>query len=292
MNTQSNRASDINVNNINFVVGQAKAGRNPSVYLKYNNQNLEVLVPRMAYPGGVIIKDQESGGTTYTLIGSMKGCDPYAKERAEGLGEVGDFYNFLVELENKVIATAVENSVKWFGKKRTEVGLREGWKSLINISSDKVGGEYVPNGKYPPSFKVKVPVYDGRVAMDVVDAKLNPVYVSPDNLTAVFPKGVEASVTVTPSIYMMAGGGFGITWRLGFAQVIPRARRTAATIFAVVEDADVGSLEEDLQRDLTLGGAPSPPPEVAEFARPQTPDDQPSVPVAPTAPRAKRRVAQ
>jgi hypothetical protein len=289
-NTQSFPASSIDVSKIAFVIGQAKSGRNPSVYMKYGNQNLEVLVPRMSFPGGVIVRDQETGGTSYTLIGSMKGCDPYAKVRASGEDEMGSFYNFLLDLEQKIIDTAVENSVKWFGKKRTEVGLREGWKSMINVSSDKVGGEYVPNGKYPPSFKVKVPVYDGRVSTEVVDAKLNPVYVKPDNLASVFPKGVDASMTVTASIYIMAGGGFGVTWRLGFAQVIPRLRRTAANVFSVV--ADEAEEEPVAGYGHTMGGGPIPEDEAEETERPVTPDDQPSVPLAPTAPQRKRRVAQ
>lgn len=89
MNNRPIPARNINVSNVSFVVGQSKAGRNPSINFKYEGNNLQILVPRMGFPGGVLVRDGETGTTTYTLIGSLKGCDPYAKDRApESAGEI------------------------------------------------------------------------------------------------------------------------------------------------------------------------------------------------------------
>lgn len=274
-------ARNVNVNNVSFVAGPAKAGRNPSIYMKYEGQNLQILVPRMGFPGGVIIRDQEMGGTTYTLIGSMKGCDPYARERSASTDDLSKFYNLLLDLEEKVLEAANENSVKWFGKKRSLEAIKDGWKPLVGVSADKVDGEYVPNGKYPPSFKVKVPVYEGRVATEIVDAQRNPVYATPATLGAIFPKGVETNMVVSGSIYVIAGGGFGVTWRLQNAQVFARARITAADIFAVEEDlpAEEGEVEASDVPAAAGGGE-----------RPPTPD-QPTEAVPPMAPQRKRRSA-
>lgn len=283
-------ARNIDINKVSFVAGPAKAGRNPSIYMKYDGQNLQILVPRMGFPGGVIIRDQEMGGTTYTLIGSMKGCDSYAKERSANVDDMSKFYNLLLDLEAKVLEAANENSVKWFGKKRSLEAIKDGWKSIIGVSADKVDGEYVPNGKYPPSFKVKVPVYEGRVATEIVDAQRNPVYATPATLGAIFPKGVETNMVVSGSIYVIAGGGFGVTWRLQTAQVFARSRITAADIFAVEEDLPADG-EEELS-DLTGGGADGPAPSAAGggLERPPTPD-QPTEAVPPVAPQRKRRSA-
>jgi hypothetical protein len=104
----------------------------------------------MGFPGGVLVRDGETGTTTYTLIGSLKGCDPYANDRApESAGEMGSFYNLLLDLEENIIHAAVENSVKWFGKKRSEEAIRDSFKRIISTSTDRVDGEYIPNGKYP-----------------------------------------------------------------------------------------------------------------------------------------------
>ena len=103
-------------------------------------------------------------------------------------------------------------------------------KQFISPSVEKVNGEWVASGKYPPSLKMKVPVYDGRVAMDVTDSFGKPVEVTIDNIQQVFPKRVDASVVVSPGIYV-SGQGFGVTWRVSYAKVSPPQRATAADIF-------------------------------------------------------------
>ena len=225
-------SNSIDVNNVTFQVGQAKSGRNPPISMRYNGNSLMIRLPRVGYPGGVLIREGETGMKTYTLIGSLKGCDPYGKDRSSGADDVGKLYNFLTDLENHIIKAAVENSTKWFGKKRSEEAIRDSFKRILSFSTDKVDGEYVPNGKYPPSFRVKVPVYDNRVSTEIVDASRNPVtYVTPESLPSIFSKGVEANLVVSGSIYVIAGGGFGVTWRLGFAQVFPRKVTTAVDLF-------------------------------------------------------------
>jgi hypothetical protein len=281
MNNRPVEVRNIDANKISFVPGQAKAGRNPSINLKYDGQNLQILLPRMAFPGGVIVRDNEQGGTTYTLIGSLKGCDPYAKDHSEATDDMSKFYNLLLDLEDSIVAVAVENSVKWFGKKRSEEAIRDGFKRILSVSTDKIDGEYVPNGKYPPSFRAKLPVYDNRVSSEIVDGQRNPVYATPESLVSVFPKGVEARLVVSGSIYVIAGGGFGVTWRLQSAQVFPRAKVTAADIFAAEE-------EEVPPTTATQDVSESKP---ADEERPATPEDQPVTQAAPTAPQRKRRAA-
>ena len=229
---------DLELSNVTFVVGKAVAGRNPPITLKYNGQNMQIVCPRIGYPGGCLVRTNDQGVTTHTMIGSLKNCDPYAKEPSTDGSDVGAFYNFLTQLDEVIVAAAVENSVKWFGKKRSLEAIRDSFKASLSVSSDKVDGEYIPNGKYPPSFRAKVPVYDNRVSTEVVDSSLNPVYVTPGNLAAVFPKGVEANLVISGSIYVIAGGPFGVTWRVQRAQVFPRSRVTAADIFTASAPAE------------------------------------------------------
>ena len=291
-------ANAINVNDVTFTVGQGKAGRNPPISMRYNGNSLLIRMPRVGYPGGVLIREGDTGMKTYTLIGSLKGCDPYGKDRSAGADEIGKLYNLLADLENHIIKAAVENSAKWFGKKRSEEAIRDSFKRILSFSTDKVDGEYVPNGKYPTSFRVKVPVYDNRVSTEIVDASRNPVtYVTPESLPSIFPKGVEANLVVSGSIYVIAGGGFGVTWRLTAAQVFPQVRRTAADMFddesgappTVVEDEDeTQQAHQDTQNDDSEYGG------TRVQAQTQAPVAAQSVEVAPAAAPAKkggRRVA-
>ena len=271
----------IDTSRISFVIGQAKNGRNPPVSIKYDGQNLQLRLPLMSFPGGVLMRETE-GNTSYTLIGSMKGCDPYGKERSQGTDDTAKFYNFLLDLEERIIAAAVEHSVKWFGKKRSEEAIRDGFKHLLRLSVDKKDGEYIPNGKYPPSLTVKVPVYDNRVNTDIIDTHGNQVYVTPASLNSVFPKAVEAKMVVGASIYIIAGGGFGVTWRLTYAQVFPKATLTAKNVFMSDEE------EEEATQEATEVETPP----VATPPAEETPEEAPAeTPVAAPAKTGRRRAA-
>jgi hypothetical protein len=120
-------------------------------------------------------------------------------------------------------------------------------KALVSPSVEKQGAEWVPNGKYPPSFRMKVPVYDGKVNMDAVDMANRPISLSTDNLDTVFPKRMEARFIVSPSIYV-SGQGFGVTWRISYAQVSAQAKVTAAQLFDAEEDAP--EEEEEVKSNL------------------------------------------
>jgi hypothetical protein len=194
----------------------------------------------MKFGAGIMIRENEqTESKTYSLFGSLgESVDKYGKERASAGDDMAKFYNFLSDLEEKIIATALENSTSWFKKKRSEEAIRDSFKKLLRVSVDKNGDEYVPNGKYPPSVTIKVPVYDNRVSTEFIDAKGNPMVVYPTSLPAVFPKGIEANLVVSGSIYNV-NGSFGVTWRLSYAQVFPQQKMTAANVFADdIEDAD------------------------------------------------------
>jgi hypothetical protein len=233
-------ASTADVAQISFTEAKRNKQGGLGVSFKYDGQNFALRLPKMAFPGGLLTReDPQSGNVSYSLIGSLKGCDPYAKARSTSDDDMSKLYNFLLDIQEKLIQTATENSAKWFGKKRGEESIRDSFndRSILSVSSDKVGDSYTPNGKYPPSFRLKIPVYDGRIAMDVVDSSTKPVYLTLDSLRSVFPKGVAANLIVSGSVYII-GQSFGVTWRVSMAQVFPQTRLTAASAFEAVPEED------------------------------------------------------
>ena len=163
--------------------------------------------------------------------------------------------------------------------------IRDSFKRILSFSTDKIDGEYVANGKYPPSFRVKVPVYDNRVNIDIVDASRNPLkYVTPDSLaTSVFPKGVEANLVISGSIYNV-NGTFGVTWRLMMAQVFPPSRRTAIDVF---EDESSATGYDDEEAPQTQSQV------VEDDSYPSAQVEEASLPLETPKPTARqRRVAK
>jgi hypothetical protein len=238
----------IDMSKMNFVVGQAKAGRNPPINMKHDGQNFQIRLPaKVQIPSGVWVReDAQNGSKSYTLSVPLKGCDPFGRERSTDGSETGAIFNFLLDLEDAVVQQAFENSTKWFGKKRSMEGIRESFAKIVSTSSDLVNGERVPNGKYPPSFRVKIPVYDGSVKSDIADGNGNPIYATPDSIVSVFPKGISASLVMSGSIYTISGGSFGVTWKLTFARVYPQSKLTAKDVFK-----DEVPDEEDEEEDVT-----------------------------------------
>jgi hypothetical protein len=274
-------ASNANIALLSFTEAKRNKQGGLGVSFKYDNQNFALRLPRMAFPGGLLQReDEKSGNVSYSLIGSLKGCDPYAKARSTGDDEMSRLYNFLLDLQEKLIQAATENSTKWFGKKRGEESIRDSFneRSILSVSSDKNGDEYIPNGKYPPSFRMKIPVYDGRISMDAVDASTKPIFLTVDSLRSVFPKGVAANLIVSGSVYII-GQSFGVTWRVSMAQVFPQTRLTAASAFEAVPD-------EEAEEENTENVTPAQEVEVAvEVPAMEAPAE--SAPV----PNRKRRVA-
>lgn len=230
-------ASDVQIENVSFSEPKVNKQGGKAVQLKYGGQNLQLRLPKTGFPAGLVQREDPNSGTTYTLIASLKGCDPYAKDRSED-PTMGPLYNFMKDLQEKLIEWATENSPKLFGKKRSAESVNDSFKSILSVSTDKVGDEYVPNGKYPPSLRFKIPVYDGRVDMDVVDNDLNPIMLTPDSLKSVFQKRVEANLVVVASVYVI-GQSFGVAWKVKHGQVFQPSRLTAASIFEKQEQVEV-----------------------------------------------------
>ena len=254
------------------VIGEIRnnAAGGKTVPIKYNGQNLQTRIPKIFYPAGVVVReDDKTGSKTYSLLASLKGCDVMGKDRSTDGSEVGVFYNFLLDLQEKIIQSATVNSGKWFGKTRSEAVIRETFKPIINLSVEKVSGEWVPNGKYPPSLRMKIGVWEGKVSLQAVDQEDNELTVTEDNIQQIFAKRVDARVVVSPSIYV-TGTGFGVTWRVTMAKVFAATRMTAKQAFADLKDEDAvaapaaapseedATPDEETNEDTPPAPAPSP----------------------------------
>jgi len=232
----------INASDISFSEPKKNKQGGISVSFKYINQNVQFRFPQMTFPGGVLVKENQNkdGSTTtsYTMSASMQGCDPYAQTPATGTDDVSKAYNFLREFQEAVIKAAADNSPKWFGKKRELSSVRDSFNKFLSVSQDNTSEGWVPNGKYPPSVRFKLPVYDGKVCMDIIDDASNDVVVGhPSDLPDAFGKGCACKIIAQGSIYVI-GQAFGLTWKPCYVEVSKRRRVTARDLFK--EDQDDG----------------------------------------------------
>ena len=274
-------SSNLDISKVTFGELRNNQRGGKSIPIKYNGQNLQIRLEKATYFQGINIKQQENG-TEYSMKLNLRGCDPYAKDRAGAeAGSMATLYNFLLDLQNGVLKHVHTNVKKIFGKDRTLDVLRDTMKQFLAPSVEKVNGEWVPTGKYPPSLKMKVPVYDGNVAMDVVDSMGRPVEVNPENLANVFPKRSEASLVVQPSVYI-SGQGFGVTWRVTFARVCPPQKTRAADVFADEIKSDASKMPTEFF---------TPPPESADYQVEEYADEEAAEAAEVTVPLAAQEPA-
>ena len=251
-------------------IGEIRANKagGKTVPIRYNGQNFQMRIPRIFYPAGVVVRTDDQGKNSYSLLASLKGCDTFVKQRATpDVGEIGQLYNFMLDLQEKIIQHAITNSGKWFGKSKSEAVLRETMKPILNPSVEKVNGEWVPSGKYPPSLRMKISVWDGQVSLDAMDPNGESIAVTLDNIEQVFAKRMEGRMVIAPSIYV-TGTGFGVTWRVVLAKIFPPTRMSAKAAFADIKEPEeeVGGDEEEAEESVQVPVA-----EPEEETRPPSP---------------------
>ena len=285
----------ISASDIQFADVRKNKNGGASVGFKLNNQNVQFRIPQVTFPGGLQVKENpnKDGSVTvsYNLSASMNGGDPYGQTRSEDVSDTGKLYNFMFDLQERIIQTAVERSTQWFGKKRSEDSIRDSFNKFVSVSVDKVDGAWVPNGKYPPSLRMKLPVYDGKVAMELIDGDENDVELSPGTLVGTFSKGSSAKLVLQGQIYFV-GQSFGVTWKPSYGQIFQRKKATARDFFKRDEDD-----AEDFEAPVAGGAAAALADDEEEGGQLADAEEAPAAAPAPTpaptekAPARRRKVA-
>jgi hypothetical protein len=237
----------INASDVQFAEPRRNKNGGVSIGFKYNNQNVQFRVPKVSFPGGLQVKENPnkdgSISVSYNISASMNGGDPYGAEQSADTSETAMMYNFMLGLQELIVKTAVDKSAQWFGKKRSEDSIRDSFNKFVSVSVDKTDNGWVPNGKYPPSLRMKLPVYDGKIAFELIDSDDNDVHLTTDNLVTVFSKGSSAKLVLQGQIYIV-GQSFGVTWKPQFGQIFQRKKASARDFFKRDEN-DVEEAEED-----------------------------------------------
>ena len=243
--------SNIDINKITFSDPRTNKNGGKSISIRYNNVPLQLRLPKLTYSGGMKSKVNKQNVTEYSLKIFLKGCDPNTIERASTeLGDMGIIYNFLLDLRQKVFENVQKNSIKIWNKERSKEGLEENYNLFLKPPVKLVNDKWVPDNKYPPSLTMKVPIYNDDISMSVVDAQGKPIQITIDNMVSYFPKYVNASIVVTPNIYI-TGNSFGVSWKINFARVTPPSKLSAVDVFAdEIEEGEEDTTTRNLENEF------------------------------------------
>lgn len=212
MTTQIFKPSEIEMNGIGFTEPKVMASGGKNLYLNYNRSKLVIQVPKMSMPYNMNCYKGPSGDQPpkYNINLSFKNKNSDSN--------VNDFYKFLENLDRKMIESGKENSLSWLSKKNLSNDVVEAlYKPLLRHSKDKNTGE--PDGKWPSTFEVKIPHYEGKFTCEVYDTDKK--LVPSDKLEEYLVKGSEVSSLIQCTSVWIAGGKFGCSWKIIQMKVEP-----------------------------------------------------------------------
>ena len=239
------KPAEFNLDNVSYSEPKSLSNGGKAVYVNFNNGPVVLQTQKMKCPFGMSKFDGDY--PKYTLEMSFAGMDN--NESLE------TFYNKMSSFDEKLVSDGVVNSMPWFKKKKMkEEVVSAFYTPQVKLSKDKETGE--PNGKYPPTLKVKLPWRDGKFTCDVYDAKKERVDA---DLSEVLTKGTTVQALIQCVGLWFAGGKYGCSWKIVQLKVTKQSAISGYAFIAdsdddadadAVDDADQENLVEDSGSDL------------------------------------------
>ena len=217
----------IDLNNVTFSPIKVLDNGGRMVYINYLNKPFNVQTPEMSAPFGLsrfAVNDAGASNDKYSIEVSFKNMATKASEEA--------FFKVLRALDARVVAAALDNSAAWLKKKYNSLEVVEAlYTPCVKFPKDKTTGEITD--KYAPTFRMNLPFRDNSFACDVYNTEGERI-----DLGSVETKGGKVSAIMTCSAIWIAGGKFGVSWRIVQLRVQPS---TVITKFAfrAMEDDDL-----------------------------------------------------
>ena len=211
----------------NLTVDPVKKGLDNSpaaiVYISYGGGKLRVQSPRMPIP---FDSGDYQGNGKFKLNLDFRNSTSNPK--------VAAYYDMLRAIDDFVIDAGVKNSKNWLGLDKVS---RETVSALytksVRIGKDKEGKDRSPVQSVAIKKNYKTQVFDA-VVYDDQDRKIEGV-----TPMEVLRRGAEVKCVLDATSIWVAGGKFGISWKLVQARV-EQAADTSAAAPAFVDDDDEG----------------------------------------------------
>jgi hypothetical protein len=213
------------------------------------------------------------------------------------------FLEKLKAFENQIIDDAVKNSETWWGEPMSREIVKFNFFSFIKYS--KVKDSKKIDYSKPPSIRAKVPMYNGKWAVEIYDTRNNLLFPADNEMLTPIdfvPKLSSVACVLQCGGIWIGGKGWGLTWKLIQCVVKPREvvsvygkchiklsdeDRDTIDTQQIVEDADdVASVSDLPPAPVKQVVAPSATPAPVASTHVEDSDDEqePEAPVPPAPP--------
>jgi hypothetical protein len=186
-----------------------------TVYLNYNGGKLRLQTPQMAIP-------YDAGD--YKSPGADKGDGNFKvslsfRDRSS-IPAIKNLYDVIERIDNFVLDKMTENAGKWLGMPgATRENLRFLYTPGIRISKEKSTG--LPRTDVPPTLSGALKQNNGSFTTEIYDKDLRRSKVGDRMATPLetLVRGTEATFQLDLMAIWIAGGKFGVSWRVHSAWI-------------------------------------------------------------------------
>ena len=236
-------AKNVDVNKLRYSELRTLASGAKTVYVNYGSEKLTIQTPILHLPYGLGEPyEAKDGGASandkykkYDLTMSFRNLDENPKIKI--------FHDKLKEIETKIIDDAFANRLSWFkddfdGNKSFVSKL---FTPIVKVDKDPNTGKTV--GKYPPTFKAKLP-YDNATNTFTFDAY------DMENSELEFDKimknlkGAKTQLIVQLTGIWFAGGKYGCSWKI----ISSKFQLQQTTKMTFIQDSDA-EIDDDVEDD-------------------------------------------
>lgn len=224
-------AEELDMNLVRY--GEVKKLENGGkmVYVYYNGQPLVLQPCECIAPFGLNVYAEEGRAESYSIDLSFRDMEKRTELKA--------LYECFHNLDNKNIDEGTSQCMAWIRKKATRDVTEMFYSPIIKRAKDKETGEFTD--KYAATFKIKIPCVNGRFTCDVYNTQREKIDIREVNM-----KGALITPIIQCTGIWLAGGKFGMTWKLVQMLVKPKASIQG---FAIRESKTHQISESDVDAD-------------------------------------------
>ena len=207
--------------NTNFIYTKAKVNNNGrksiGILNSDNKKSLYLSTPLMLTWGVNEYVDEKSGNKTYDMALQFPN-DEYANE------DTTKFLKAMQDLEKKIKEDAIVNSKDWLNKvKLVPEAVDAVWTPMLKYPKNKDTEE--PDYSRAPTLKVKLNYWEDEFKLELYNEDKELVFPNDTGVSIMdlITKASNVATVIQCGGIWVAGGKFGVTWKLFQAVVKPKA---------------------------------------------------------------------
>ena len=189
-------------------------GKSINIISKQTNRAVHISTPLLMTWGISDFLDEKSGESDGKFSISLQ--FPNEEYRNDSTDK---FLAKLQAFENQILDDAVKNSELWWGEKKSLEICKDRFFPFIKYSKNK-DTKKIDYSK-PPTFRPKVPCYDGKWGLEIYDTNTNLIFPCesdhsglPKTPMELVPKLSRVACGLQCSGIWIGGKGWGITWKM------------------------------------------------------------------------------